>query len=45
MHGANSTGSRESDNCKNPSEQMIRITTSVYFRKNRKGKGTRLHKI
>ncbi|XP_040153962.1 protein anachronism isoform X1 [Anopheles arabiensis] len=36
MHGANSTGSRESDNCKNPSEQMIRITTSVYFRKNRK---------
>uniref|UniRef100_A0A182KFY0 TGF-beta propeptide domain-containing protein n=1 Tax=Anopheles christyi TaxID=43041 RepID=A0A182KFY0_9DIPT len=36
MNGFNSTGSRESDNCKNPSEQMIRITASVYFRKNRK---------
>ncbi|XP_035914211.1 protein anachronism isoform X1 [Anopheles stephensi] len=39
MNGINSTGTRsprESDNCKNPSEQMIRITASVYFRKNRK---------
>uniref|UniRef100_A0A182NIJ5 TGFb_propeptide domain-containing protein n=1 Tax=Anopheles dirus TaxID=7168 RepID=A0A182NIJ5_9DIPT len=39
MNGLNSTGVRnqpESDNCKNPAEQMIRITASVYFRKNRK---------
>ncbi|XP_058063054.1 protein anachronism [Anopheles bellator] len=39
MNGINSTGTRnlrESDNCKNPAEQMIRITTSVYYRKNRK---------
>uniref|UniRef100_A0A182QF48 TGF-beta propeptide domain-containing protein n=1 Tax=Anopheles farauti TaxID=69004 RepID=A0A182QF48_9DIPT len=39
MNGINSTGvrnQRESDNCKNPAEQMIRITASVYFRKNRK---------
>ncbi|XP_035786698.1 protein anachronism-like [Anopheles albimanus] len=40
MNGINSTGTRnqrgESDNCKNPAEQMIRITASVYYRKNRK---------
>uniref|UniRef100_A0A182P5K2 TGFb_propeptide domain-containing protein n=1 Tax=Anopheles epiroticus TaxID=199890 RepID=A0A182P5K2_9DIPT len=37
MNGVNSTArSRESNNCKNPSEQMIRITASVYYRKNRK---------
>uniref|UniRef100_A0A182M875 TGF-beta propeptide domain-containing protein n=1 Tax=Anopheles culicifacies TaxID=139723 RepID=A0A182M875_9DIPT len=39
MNGINSTGARnqrESGNCKNPSEQMIRITVSVYFRKNRR---------
>uniref|UniRef100_A0A182WKL6 TGFb_propeptide domain-containing protein n=1 Tax=Anopheles minimus TaxID=112268 RepID=A0A182WKL6_9DIPT len=39
MNGVNSTGARnqrESGNCKNPSEQMIRITVSVYFRKNRR---------
>lgn len=39
MNGINSTGTRnlrESDNCKNPADQMIRITASVYYRKNRK---------
>ncbi|ETN62955.1 hypothetical protein AND_005341 [Anopheles darlingi] len=40
MNGINSTATRnqrgESDNCKNPAEQMIRITASVYYRKNRK---------
>lgn len=39
MNGINSTGTRnlrESDNCKNPTDQMIRITASVYYRKNRK---------
>ncbi|XP_058125416.1 protein anachronism [Anopheles ziemanni] len=39
VNGINSTGTRnlqESDNCKNPADQMIRITTSVYYRKNRK---------
>ncbi|XP_052895158.1 protein anachronism [Anopheles moucheti] len=43
MNGLNSTGARnqrESGNCKNPSEQMIRITVSVYFRKNRRDNGT-----
>ncbi|XP_049289404.1 uncharacterized protein LOC125767146 isoform X2 [Anopheles funestus] len=42
MNGINSTGARnqrESGNCKNPSEQMIRITVSVYFRKNRRDNG------
>lgn len=28
----------DSDNCKNPAEQMIRVTVSVYWRKKSKGK-------
>ncbi|XP_053674490.1 protein anachronism [Anopheles nili] len=39
MNGMNATGGRnqgESGNCKNPAEQMIRITVSVYVRKHRK---------
>ncbi|XP_065087930.1 protein anachronism [Ochlerotatus camptorhynchus] len=40
MNGAdNSTDSwnrRDSDNCKNPAEQMIRVTVSVYWRKKSK---------
>lgn len=42
MKGLNSTDGdlnrRDDENCKNPAEQMIRITVSVYMRKKNKGK-------